>query len=175
VIKIIAIVVVVFVVAVFGVALTKPDSFTVQRTVKINAPPEKIFPLINDFHGWQSWSPWENVDPAMKRTHGGAASGRGAVYEWDGNSKVGKGRMEITEVSPPTKVTIKLDFLKPLEGHNIAEFTLEPQGTSTSVTWAMHGPAPFISKVIQVFISMDRMLGKEFETGLANMKSAAEK
>ncbi len=173
--KVIAIVVVVLVAAVLGVALTKPDSFNVQRTTKIKAPPEKIFPLINDFHSWNSWSPWENVDPAMKRTHSGAASGRGAVYEWDGNSKVGKGRMEITEAASPSKVTIKLDFLKPIEGHNNAEFTLEPQGDSTSVTWAMRGPSPFISKVFQVFISMDGMLGKEFETGLANMKSAAEK
>src|SRR6266851_5729835 len=100
-IKIIAIVVVVLVVAILGFALTKPDSFNVQRTTKINAPPEKIFRLINDFHGWSSWSPWEKVDPAMKRTHSGAASGRGAVYEWDGNSKVGKGRLEITDASAP--------------------------------------------------------------------------
>jgi hypothetical protein len=173
--KKIAIVVAVLVAAVLGFALTKPDSFSVQRTTKIIAPPEKIYPLINDFHSWSSWSPWENVDPAMKRTHSGAASGRGAVYEWDGNSKVGKGRMEITEAASPSKVTIKLDFLKPIEGHNIAEFTLEPQGDSTSVTWAMRGPSPFVSKVFQVFISMDSMLGKEFETGLANLKSAAER
>ncbi len=173
--KKITIVVAVLVAAVLGFALTKPDSFSVQRTTKIIAPPEKIYPLINDFHSWSSWSPWEKVDPAMKRTHSGAASGQGAVYEWDGNSKVGKGRMEITEAASPSKVTIKLDFLKPIEGHNIAEFTLKPEGDSTSVTWAMRGPAPFISKVIQVFISMDSMLGKEFETGLANLKSAAER
>jgi len=174
-IKTIAIVVVVLVAAVLGFALTKPDSFRVQRTTNIKASPEKIFPLINDLHSWSSWSPWEKLDPSMKRTNSGAAMGQGAVYEWEGNSKVGKGRMEITEVSPPTKVTIKLDFLKPIEGHNITEFTLEPQGDSTNVTWAMRGPSPFISKVFQVFISMDGMLGKEFETGLANMKSAAEK
>jgi hypothetical protein len=172
--KIIAIVVVVVVAAVLGFAMTKPDSFDVQRTASIKAPPEKIFPLINDFHSWGSWSPWEKLDPAMKRTHSGAESGKGAVYEWDGNRNVGKGRMEITEASP-SKVTIKLDFLKPIEGHNIAEFTLEPQGDSTSVTWAMRGPAPFISKVIQVFMSMDSMIGKEFDTGLANLKSIAEK
>jgi len=173
--KIIAIVLAVLVAAVLGFALTKPDSFNVQRTTRINAPAEKIFPLINDFHSWASWSPWEKLDPAMRRTNSGAAMGQGAVYEWEGNAKVGKGRMEITEVSPPTKVTVKLDFLKPIEGHNIAEFTLEPQGDSTSVTWAMRGPSPFISKVFQVFISMDGMLGKEFETGLANLKSAAER
>jgi hypothetical protein len=173
--KIIAIVVVVLVVAVLGFAMTKPDTFSIQRTMSIKAPPDKIFPLVNDFHSWSSWSPWEKLDPAMKRTHSGAASGKGAVYEWDGNSKVGTGRMEITEVSAPSKVTIKLDFLKPMEGHNIAEFTLEPQGDSTNVTWAMHGPAPFLSKVFQVFVNMDTMLGKEFENGLGNLKSIAEK
>ena len=171
----IAIVVGVLIAGVLGFAMTKPDSFHVQRTTKIKAPPDKIFPLINDFHSWGSWSPWEKVDPAMKRTHSGAASGEGAVYEWDGNAKVGKGRMEITDASAPTKVTIKLDFLKPIKGHNTAEFTLEPEGDFTNVTWAMRGSAPFISKVMQVFISMDSMLGKEFDTGLANMKSAAEK
>jgi hypothetical protein len=173
--KKIAIVVVVLLAAVLGFAMTKPDSFNVQRTTNIKAPSEQIFPLINDFHSWGSWSPWEKVDPTMKRTHSGAASGMGAVYEWEGNAKVGKGRMEITDAAPPSKVTIKLDFLKPIEGHNIAEFTLEPQGDSTNVTWAMHGPAPFISKVIQVFVSMDSMVGKEFDTGLANLKSIAEK
>ena len=173
--KKIAIGVAVVVAAVLGFAMTKPDSFRVQRTMKIKAPPEKIFPLINDFHSWTSWSPWEKLDPAMRRTNSGAAMGQGAVYEWEGNAKVGKGRMEITEVSPPTKVTVKLDFLKPIEGHNIAEFTLEPQGDSTSVTWVMRGPTPFLSKVVQVFISMDSMIGKEFETGLGNLKSIAEK
>src|SRR5882762_7391728 len=173
--KKIAIGVAVVVAAVLGFAMTKPDSFHVQRTMKIKAPPEKIFPLINDFHSWSSWSPWEKLDPTMKRTNSGAAMGQGAVYEWEGNSKVGMGRMEITEASAPSKVTIKLDFLKPIEGHNIAEFTLEPQGDSTNVTWAMYGPARFITKIMQVFISMDSLLGKEFDTGLANLKSAAEK
>ena len=173
--KKIAIVVVVLIGGVLGFAMTKSDSFNMLRTTKIKAPPDKIFPLINDFHSWSSWSPWEKLDPVMKRTHSGAASGKGAVYEWDGNSQVGKGRMEITDASVPSKITIKLDFLKPMEGHDIAEFTLEPAGDSTNVTWAMRGPAPFISKVMQVFISMDSLLGKEFDTGLANMKSAAEK
>jgi uncharacterized protein YndB with AHSA1/START domain len=170
-----AIVVVLLIAVLLCIAATKPNTFRVERATSIQAPPEKIFPLINDFHGWSSWSPWEKVDPAMKRTHSGAAKGQGAVYEWDGNNKVGKGRMEITEVSPPNKVTIKLDFLKPFEGHNVAEFTLAPRGSSTDVTWAMHGPSRFLAKVIQVFVSMDRMMGKQFETGLANMKAAAEK
>jgi Polyketide cyclase / dehydrase and lipid transport len=173
--KIIAIVLVVLVVAILGLAMTKPDSFSVQRKTSIQAPPDKIFPLIDDFHNWSSWSPWEKLDPAMNRTHSGAASGKGAVYEWDGNSKVGKGRMEITQVSSPSAVVIKLDFLKPFEGHNIAEFTLEPQGDSTNVTWVMRGPTPFVSKVMQVFISMDKMIGKDFDSGLANLKTIAEK
>jgi len=173
--KIIVIVVAVLVATILGFAMTKPDSFSVRRKTSIQAPPDKIYPFIDDFHKWNSWSPWEKLDPAMNRTHSGAASGKGAVYEWDGNSKVGKGRMEITDVSPPSRVTIKLDFLKPFEGHNIAEFTLEPQGDSTDITWAMRGPAPFLSKVMQVFISMDKMIGKDFESGLANLKSIAEK
>lgn len=173
--KTIAIVIIVLVCAMLIFAATKPDTFHVQRSASIKAPPEKIFALINDLHSWGAWSPWETKDPAMKRTHGGAPNGKGAVYEWDGNNEVGKGRMEITESTPPTKVAIKLDFIKPIEGHNIAEFTLEPARESTNVTWTMDGPAPFISKLMQVFISMDKMIGSEFEVGLANMKTAAEK
>jgi uncharacterized protein YndB with AHSA1/START domain len=172
------IIVVVLVVAVAGllaVAATKPDTFRVQRSATIQAPPERIFPLINDFHSWGAWSPWEKLDPALRRTHSGAANGRGAVYEWEGNKKVGKGRMEITESSPPGKIAIKLDFLKPFEAHNTAEFTLEPQGNSTNVTWSMVGQLPYLFKVMTVFFSMDKMIGKDFETGLANMKSITEK
>ena len=173
--KIIAVVVVVLLAALLVYAATKPDTFRVQRATSIKAPPEKIFPLINDFHSWGSWSPWEKKDPAMKRTHSGAPSGKGAVYEWEGNSQVGKGSMEITESSKPSRVTIKLDFIKPFEAHNIAEFTLEPKGDSTNVTWAMHGRTPYFAKVVHVFFNMDRMVGKDFETGLANMKAVAEK
>src|SRR5258708_4264319 len=111
----------------------------------------------------------------MKRSFGGAASGTGAVYEWEGNSKVGKGRMEIMEINPPSKITIKLDFLKPIEGHNTAEFTLEPKGAATDVTWAMYGPNRFISKLFHVFLNIESMVGKEFDKGLANLKTIAEK
>ena len=173
--KTIAIIIAVLIAAVLIFAATKPDTFRVQRTANIKAQPEKIFALIDDLHSWDAWSPWEKKDPAMKRTHSGAASGKGAVYDWDGNKDVGKGRMEITESSPPSKVAIKLDFIKPFEGHNIAEFTLKPQGDFTTVTWAMHGPAPFISKVMQVFFSMDKMVGNDFDAGLANLKTVAEK
>jgi uncharacterized protein YndB with AHSA1/START domain len=173
--KIIAIVIVVLLAAVLGLAAMKPDTFRVQRAATIKAPPEKVFALINDFRQWGQWSPWEKLDPDLKRTFSGAASGKGAVYEWTGNNKVGAGRMEITEPVPPNKLVIKLDFIKPFEGHNIAEFTLEPQADSTQLTWAMHGPTPFVSKLMQVFVSMDALIGKDFEAGLANLKVAAEK
>jgi uncharacterized protein YndB with AHSA1/START domain len=172
---IIAVVVVVLLAALLVFAATKPDTVDVQRVTNIKAPPDRIFALIDDFHRWGTWSPYEKRDPIMKKTFSGAAHGAGAVYEWEGNSKVGKGRMEITRAVPASRVSIKLDFIKPMEGHNVAEFTLEPKGDSTtSVTWAMHGPASFMSKVMQVFVSMDSLVGKDFETGLANLKSVAE-
>ena len=140
----------------------------------IKAAPEKIFPLINDFHRWSAWSPWEKMDPNLKRTHSGAASGKGAVYEWEGNKKVGQGRMEIVESTPPSRVQIKLDFFKPFEAHNTAEFTLAGEGGATNVTWAMHGSMPYMMKVMSVFMNMDKMVGKDFEAGLASMKGLAE-
>jgi uncharacterized protein YndB with AHSA1/START domain len=173
--KTIAIVVVVLLAALLVFAATKPDTFRVQRATSIKAPPEKVFVLINDLHSWGAWSPWEKLDPAMKRTHSGAASGKGAVYAWEGSGEVGAGRMEIIEAAPPSKVKIKLDFLKPFEAHNIAEFTLEPKGDATEVIWAMYGPNTYLSKLIGVFVSMDSMIGKSFEAGLANLKAAAEK
>ena len=163
------------VVALLGYATTRPDSFRIERSTTIKAQPDKIFALINDFHQWQAWSPWEKMDPAMKRSFSGAASGKGTAYAWEGNDKVGAGSMEITATTPPNQLTIKLDFIKPFEGHNTAEFTLAPAGDSTQVTWAMHGPSPFIAKVMGIFFSMDSMVGKDFEAGLANMKAAAEK
>lgn len=174
-IKKIAIVAVVLLIAILGFAATRPDTFRIERTTSIQAPPEKIFPLVNDFHQWTSWSPWEGMDPAMKRTYGGAEAGKGAVYEWDGNRKVGTGRMEITDTSSPSRVTIKLDFLKPFEGHNMAEFRMEPNGSSTNVTWIMYGPDPYLAKVMTIFFNRDKLVGKDFETGLANLKSVAEK
>ena len=156
-------------------AATRPDDFRVQRSISIKAPPEKIFPLIADLHSWAAWSPYEKRDPAMKRTFSGAASGKGAVYEWDGNSQVGAGRMEITDLQAPSKLTIKLDFIKPFEGHNTAEYTLKPDGESTSVTWAMYGPAAYVAKLMGIFVSMDKMIGTDFETGLASLKAVAEK
>jgi uncharacterized protein YndB with AHSA1/START domain len=165
----------ILVAAILVFAATKPGSFRVERSRSIQAPPEKIFDLINDFHRWGQWSPWEKLDPTMKRGFSGAERGKGAVYEWSGNSKAGQGRMEITGNIPSSRITIKLDFLKPFEAHNTAEFTLDPQGSSTSVIWATYGPQVYMAKVMCVFVSMDRLIGKDFEAGLANLKAIAEK
>jgi carbon monoxide dehydrogenase subunit G len=156
-------------------AATRPDSFRVERSTSILATPDKVFAFVNDFHQWSVWSPWEKLDPNLKRTHGGATSGKTATYAWEGNNKVGQGRMEIVDTAPPGRIVIKLDFLKPFEAHNTAEFTFLPEGSGTRVNWAMHGPANFMTKLMGVFMSMDKMVGKDFETGLANLKAAAEK
>ena len=169
----IAIVVGVLLAALLGYAATRPDTFRVQRTQSMQAPPERIFDLIDDFHNWASWSPYEKLDIAMKKTFSGAARGKGAVYAWAGNSKAGEGRMEILS-AVPSRITIKLDFLKPFEGHNTAEFTLDSKGGSTDVTWAVYGPQPFMFKLMSIFLDMDKMMGKEFAAGLANMKAIAE-
>jgi hypothetical protein len=175
VIAIIAVVLAVAIAIVLILAAAKPARFSVQRATTVKAPPDAIFPLINDFHQWGSWSPYENKDPAMKRSYSGAASGRGAVYGWEGNKNVGSGRMEILDTSVPTKIVIKLDFFTPFEGHNTAEFTMLPQGDVTNLNWLMHGPAPFMSKLMQVFMNLDKMIGKDFEVGLANLKRLTEK
>ena len=173
--KTIALALVVLIAGVLLFASTKPDTFSVQRSTTIKAPPEKIFAVLNDFHRWTDWSPWEKLDPSMKRTLGGSASGKGATYAWEGNSKAGAGRMEIVESAPPGKVGIQLDFIKPFEGHNVAEFTLTPQGDTTQVAWVMRGPTPFVSKLMQVFVSLDKVIGKDFEEGLTNLKTLTEK
>ena len=174
-IVIIAIVLVVAVAIILILAATKPDGFSVQRVITVQAPPQRIFPLINDFHQWGSWSPYENKDPAMKRSYSGAASGTGAVYAWEGNKNVGSGRMEILDASTPSRIVIKLDFFTPFEGHNTAEFTMLPQGDATNITWLMYGPLPFMGKIMHVFINVDNMIGKDFEAGLANLKRLTEK
>ena len=162
------------IVVIVGLALTQPDSFKVQRSATIKAPPEKIMAYLNDFHQWPAWSPWEKLDPNMQRTFDGAASGKGAVYAWKGNDDVGQGRMEILE-SAPAQLDIKLDFIKPFASSNRTEFALQGQGDSTQVTWTMTGPSQFVTKVMGVFFSMDKMIGKDFEKGLAQLKMAAEK
>lgn len=174
-ITIIAVVLAVGIVVVLALAATKPDSFRVERSLAVKAPADVIYPLIANFHFWTSWSPYEGRDPDMKRSFGGAEQGKGATYAWDGNKNVGAGHMEILDASTPTKIRIKLDFERPFEGHNTAEFTMAPQGDATLVTWAMYGPAPFMSKVMQVFMNFDNMIGKDFEAGLASLKKLTEK
>jgi len=171
--KIILILVVLAVVVVLILASMKPDVFRLERSTRIRAPADKVFGLINDFHRWAVWSPWEKMDPAMQRTFSGEPSGKGAVYAWKGNKKVGEGRMEILE-SSPSRIVIKLDFMAPFEAHNTAEFTLTPTAGETAVNWSMQGPTPFVGKIMHVFMNMDRMVGKDFETGLANMKAQVE-
>ena len=175
VIVVIAIILALAIAVVLILAARKPDTLRVRRAISIKAPAETLFPLINDFHQWGGWSPYEHKDPAMQRTYSGAERGKGAVYAWNGNNNVGSGRMEILEASAPSKIVIKLDFFKPFEGHNTAEFTILPQGDATNVTWLMHGPAPFMHRVMQVFLNIDNMIGRDFEAGLANLKKLTEK
>jgi hypothetical protein len=154
-------------------ASTRPDTFRVERSLIIASTPEKIVPLISNFHHWTAWSPYEKLDPAMKRTFSGDSAGVGAVYEWASNSHAGAGRMEILEAAP-SLIKIKLDFLKPFEGHNTAEFLLQPEGSGTKVTWAVYGPSPLLSKVMGIFFDMDHLIGKDFESGLLSLKSVSE-
>jgi len=174
--KVLGVIVGLLAVVVIGVivfASTRPDTFRVERSITIAAPPEKIVGFIEDFHRWRAWSPYEKLDPQMARTYGGSQKGVGATYGWSGK-KSGEGRMEIVEVAPTSKVAIKLDFTKPMQTHNIATFTLAPKGSATQVTWAMDGPSPLVAKVMGLFFDMDTMVGKDFETGLYNLKAAAE-
>jgi hypothetical protein len=170
----IGVIIVLVLVGVLVAAARKPDEFRMQRSARINAPADRIFPHINDLHRWEAWSPFEKLDPAMNKTFAGAPSGPGAVYEWDGNKKAGKGRMEITRSTEPSEVVIKLDFIKPFEGHNVTTFTMTPAADGTDVTWAMTGPTPFAAKIFHVFVNMDRLIGKDFESGLAGLKSVSE-
>jgi uncharacterized protein YndB with AHSA1/START domain len=176
--KITVVVVAVIAVGVAGLlafAATKPDVFAVQRSATIKAPPDRIFPLINDFRQWGLWSPYEKIDPAMKRSYGAITAGRGATYGWEGNNNIGAGSMEILDAPAPRKISIKLDFTRPFAAHNLAEFTLQPSGEGTNVTWSMRGPVPFFAKIIHVFMDMDKMVGGQFAEGLGNLKAAAEK
>ncbi|KAE8756305.1 polyketide cyclase [Paraburkholderia madseniana] len=154
-------------------AATRPDNFRIERSVRIEAPPERVYGLIDDLHQFNRWNPFLRKDPAAQGTYSGTPSGKGARYAWQGE-KVGVGQMEIVDTAAPANVTMNLDFIKPFEAHNIADFTLKPEAGATQVTWAMHGPAPFLSKLMQVFVSMDRMVGKDFEDGLSNLKTLAE-
>lgn len=161
-------------VALLLVAAMKPNTFRIGRSTMVNAPPEAVFEQIVDFHRWHAWSPFEKLDPSMKKTFSGADSGVGAVYTWDGNSKAGAGRMEIVETIPPNHVMLNLAFSRPFKAENVTEFTIEPMSDGTRVTWAMHGTNSFVAKLMSVFMSMDKLIGKDFEEGLANLKRNAE-
>ena len=174
----ILIVIAVAVAAVLAYAASKPDTFMVRRSASIAAPPEKIFPMIDDLRAQSAWSPFEK-DPNMKRTHSGAPRGKGAVYAWDGNRQVGAGRIAITESVPLSKVVLLLDMVRPFKAHNTVEFTLDRTGTGTNVTgtkvtWAMQGRQPYMAKVMGLFVDCDKMCGGMFEEGLAKLKALAE-
>ena len=152
----------------------KPKTFRVERSTVINAPPEKVYKNVADFRNWLSWSPWEGLDPDLKRTYAGADEGLGAIYSWEGNKKVGAGRMELTEANPKTGVSLNLDFFRPFKASNITDITFAPEGNGTRVNWAMYGPHPFVMRLMTVFVSMDKMVGGDFERGLAKLKSVSE-
>ncbi|RZL07858.1 MAG: polyketide cyclase [Rubrivivax sp.] len=162
--------------ALLAVAATRPDTFAVQRSATIQAPPEALYPLINDLRQFNSWSPYAQKDAAMQTTYRGPASGPGATLDFSGNKDVGKGSVAITGGTAPTRVDMTLDMIEPFAGHNEITFTLVPQGTgATEVTWAMRGASPFIGKLMGLVFNMDRMIGTDFEKGLANLKAKAEK
>jgi Polyketide cyclase / dehydrase and lipid transport len=160
--------------ALVAVIATRPDTFRVQRSIAIAAPADVVFPYLNDFHRWGEFSPWDKLDPAMKRTYEGAQVGVGASYHWVGNDEVGEGRMTITESKPNEKVAIKLEFIKPFAATNLTDFTLLPAAEGVSLSWAMSGENNFMSKAFSLFMNMDSMIGKDFEAGLASLKKAAE-
>lgn len=172
--KIILVTIAVLIAGLLIYASMQPDQFRIERSTRIQAPADRIFPLINDLHQWSVWSPYEKKDPGMKRTFSGQDSGTGAAYAWEGNSDVGSGRMEIVDITPPSRILIQLDFFTPFAARNQAEFTLADSGDSTQVTWAMTGPAPFLSKLICLFFDMEKMVGPDFEAGLADLKRIAE-
>lgn len=155
-------------------AANRPKVMAVQRSALIQAPAEKIHPLINDLHRFNTWNPYEKKDPAIKGSYRGPASGPGAGYDFEGNKDVGKGSIQITSSAAPGQVTMELHMIEPMEGRNTIAFTLAPRGEATEVTWAMHGPSPFIARLAGVFFDMDRMIGRDFEAGLANLKRVAE-
>ena len=173
-VKKIAVALVVLLLLLAGVVASRPDSYRVERVATIAAPAELLFPMVNDFHRWGAWSPWEKLDPAMKRSFEGPAAGVGAKYGWSGNDEVGEGRMTIVESQPPARIGIKLEFVKPWESTSDTLFTFAQQGAATRVTWAMEGRHNFVSKAFSMFAAMDAMVGPDFEKGLASMKGLAE-
>jgi uncharacterized protein YndB with AHSA1/START domain len=160
---------------VLGLAISRrPSDFRIERSKTIAAPPSAVFARLNDLHAWEAWSPWAELDPEMRTTYEGPASGVGARYSWTGNKKVGEGRVEITESRPNDLVQLRLEFLKPFKATNTTEFQLFPEEDGTRVSWTMTGRNNFVAKAFGVFVSMDEMVGKDFEKGLDRMKEVVE-
>jgi uncharacterized protein YndB with AHSA1/START domain len=158
-----------------AVVAMQPSEFRVVRSATIAAPAPVVFAAVNDFRQWEAWSPWAKLDPAMKKTYTGAPAGTGAVYAWSGNGEVGEGRTTITESRPGDLVRIKLEFARPFAVTNDVEFTFKPDGDRTAVTWSMTGRNGFMAKAAGIFMDMDKMVGGQFESGLAQLKAVAEK
>jgi uncharacterized protein YndB with AHSA1/START domain len=161
--------------AVLILAARKPDTLSIARSIEIRAAPEKIFALIDDFHNWSQWAPQDREDPSIQRTFSGPASGVGAESEWTSKGRAGTGQISIAEAVPPERVVVDVHFVKPFVAHNVNTFTLEPDGASTKVTWSMQGTNVYMLKLMSVLVDMDRMMGEHFESGLRDLKIAAEK
>ena len=157
-----------------AVVAMQPSEFRIVRSATISAPAPAVFAQVNDFHNWEAWSPWAKLDPAAKATFEGPSAGTGAIFRWAGNDKIGEGSMTITESRPSDLIRITLEFVKPFAATNTAEFTFEPEGNQTAVTWSMAGKNNFMAKAVSLFMNMDKMVGGKFEEGLANMKSVVE-
>ena len=169
------VIVIALVIAVLAVIIAlQPAEFRVERSATISALPPAVFAQVNDFHKWEAWNPWGKIDPTMKQTYEGAPTGTGAIYTWAGNKEVGEGRMTITESRPNDLIRVKLEFYKPFTATNTAEFTFKPEGNQTLVTWSMFGDKNFMAKAIHLFMNMDKMIGGQFEKGLADMRSVVE-
>jgi len=174
-IRMLAVVAAIALAAILALAAFKPDEFRVQRSTTINAPAAKVFPLIDDFRRWTAWSPFEKMDPTMRRTYGATTAGKGATYAWEGDGKAGAGRMEIAESTAPSRVGIVLDFEKPIANRARTTFTLSPHGDATLVTWTMESPNRYLVKVMHLFFDAEQIVGDDFARGLADLKAAAEK
>jgi hypothetical protein len=157
------------------VVAMQPAAFRLERQATMAAPPAQVFPQVNDFHNWRNWSPWEKIDPNLQRTYEGPAAGPGARYHWLGNKQVGEGQMTITDSRPSDFVNIKLEFLKPFQATNLTEFKFAPSGGGTTVTWTMTGERNFMMKAFGLLMSMEKIVGKQFDEGLANMKAVVER
>ena len=162
------------VLGIVGVALTQPDVFHVEREMTMKATPAQIYPHISNLKAWEDWSPWEEKDPQMKKTYSGPESGVGARQEWKGNSDVGSGSIEITDVEEPTRIKLNLHFIEPFEGDSKVTFNIVPEGDDTKVTWKMDSQNDFVSKVMMVFMDMDEMCGNDFDRGLMRLKEIVE-